>query len=74
MGRERTDDDAQTAHPYRTRLVDRVCLDCDWYRIQINRAAGDPQPRADLEALYDAHLRRCHDGHDGHDERVLRSV
>ena len=36
------------------------CADCDWYRRQINRAAGDPRPRADLEALFGAHLRRKH--------------
>ncbi|CAM2900718.1 hypothetical protein ACH4LN_28720 [Streptomyces albus] len=47
------------------------CHDCEWYRTQINRAAGDPQPRADLEALYAAHLRRKHSDAE---HRTLRSV
>jgi hypothetical protein len=39
-----------------------ACEDCDWYHRQINRAAGDPEPCADLEALFGAHLRRKHAG------------
>ncbi|MDF4250299.1 hypothetical protein [Streptomyces sp. WMMB303] len=38
----------------------RPCEDCAWFRTMINRAAGDPEPRADLEALFGAHLRRKH--------------
>ena len=49
------------------------CADCDWYRTQINRAAGDPKPRADLEALFGAHLRRKHGGGDG-GRRGLQAV
>jgi hypothetical protein len=37
-----------------------ACEDCDWYHTHINRAAGDPKARADLEALFGAHLRRKH--------------
>ncbi|WP_326690780.1 hypothetical protein OIE63_29050 [Streptomyces sp. NBC_01795] len=36
------------------------CEACDWYHAQINRAAGDPKPRADLEALFGAHVRHKH--------------
>ncbi|MEW2457962.1 hypothetical protein [Streptomyces albus] len=46
------------------------CADCEWYRTQVARAAGDPRPRADLEALFAAHLRRKH----GDTARVLRGV
>ncbi|WP_326808690.1 hypothetical protein OHB04_30160 [Streptomyces sp. NBC_01775] len=37
-----------------------ACEACDWYHAQINRAAGDPKPRADLEALFGAHVRHKH--------------
>jgi hypothetical protein len=55
----------------------RPCEDCAWYRTMINRAAGDPHPRADLEALFGAHLHRKHAPEaeapaEGH--RHLRSV
>ncbi|MDJ1133561.1 hypothetical protein [Streptomyces iconiensis] len=36
------------------------CGDCAWFCTQIDRAMGYPQPRADLEALYGAHLRHEH--------------
>ncbi|MEU5835093.1 hypothetical protein ABZ820_15655 [Streptomyces diacarni] len=49
------------------------CADCAWYRTMIRRAAGDPRPRADLEALYGAHLRRTH-GEPTTATRPLRSV
>jgi hypothetical protein len=39
-----------------------VCLDCEWFHNAISRAAFDPKPRADLEALYGAHLRLKHSG------------
>ncbi|MEU3192565.1 hypothetical protein ABZ686_18450 [Streptomyces sp. NPDC006992] len=41
------------------------CQDCAWFRTMIRRAAWDPQPRADLEALFAAHLRRKHGSGDG---------
>ncbi|RCG26368.1 hypothetical protein DTL70_07220 [Streptomyces diacarni] len=53
----------------------RPCEDCAWYRTMISRAAGDPRPRADLEALFGAHLHRNHAPEapaEGH--RRLRSV
>ncbi|RCG25985.1 hypothetical protein DTL70_07845 [Streptomyces diacarni] len=54
----------------RERASREQCLDCEWYRTQINRAAGDPEPRADLEALFGAHLRHKHsDGERGDGER-----
>jgi len=48
-----------------------ACQDCEWFRMMINRAAGDPKPRADLEALFGAHLRRKHSGDE---RRGLRSL
>ncbi|WP_428814810.1 hypothetical protein SALCHL_002322 [Streptomyces albus subsp. chlorinus] len=38
----------------------RPCKDCTWYRAQIEGAAKYPRVRADLEALFGAHLRRAH--------------
>ncbi|GAA2615032.1 hypothetical protein GCM10009863_30960 [Streptomyces axinellae] len=66
----RTPQTRRTLETLQARLARGACLDCDWYRVQINRAAGDPRPRADLEALYGAHLRRRH----GDEARGPRSV
>ncbi|WP_369203396.1 hypothetical protein [Streptomyces sp. PU-14G] len=48
----------------------RPCEDCQWFRTQINRAYGDERGKADLEALYGAHLRAKH----GDGTRRLRAV
>lgn len=46
------------------------CQDCEWFRMLISRAAWDPKSRADLEALFGAHLHRKH----APTESRLRSV
>ncbi|MBO8193222.1 hypothetical protein ITI46_16325 [Streptomyces oryzae] len=49
------------------------CQDCEWFRVMINRSALDPKPRADLEALFGAHLHRKH-APDTANQRGLRGV
>jgi len=50
------------------------CQDCEWFRMMINRSALDPEPRADLEALFGAHLHRRHAPEAQSAQRRLRSV
>ncbi|WP_432108711.1 hypothetical protein [Streptomyces sp. AA1529] len=52
----------------------RPCEDRAWFRTVINRAAGDPEPRADLEALFGAPLCRTHLPATSGAGRHLRSV
>ncbi|MGP3988688.1 hypothetical protein [Streptomyces sp. 3N207] len=53
---EPTNDDPQESPPQER----WACEDCGWFRTMISRAAFDPEPRADLEALFGAHLHRKH--------------
>ncbi|WP_443279618.1 hypothetical protein [Streptomyces sp. 8N114] len=58
----------------RTEPQEWPCEDCAWFRTMINRAAFDPKPRADLEALFGAHLHRKHAPEASGGQRRSRSV